>query len=372
MNTVYHQILKKRIIQNHQKQLRTLFWQYPPSLLNFSSTDFLNLTKHPFVKEKAIDYALHWGNGSYSLRHLADYEKKLIETEKNLASLLSMPTAILLESNPFLFSYIIQSLIVPKTLILKSHSFSIPIKGPVHTQSFNPKDFDHLRNLLESVEGKQYNNILILVDSLSTHSKEKQTLKTIGELSKEFKATLVVDDSLSLGVLGAYGMGLSSRVYGCDVILGSFGKTFSSYASYIACSKELKTFLGFQNPIIHNFSPLPPFFLGLIDASLSLIPSMTLERTKLLNHSNKFQLHLKKQRWKIQNTQTHIITFFFDSLFEANKVKNHLTDHQCIPFIPSAPLQIEFRLNLSHSDQSLTQLLTILKSYRPLSKHQTL
>lgn len=371
MNSTFHQIHNKRIHQRHQKQLRTLFVENPSTLLNFSSTDFLNLLKHPFVKERAIDYAIEWGNGCYSFRHLEEYKQKHTETERSLSELIGMPETLLFQSHPHLLSSLVQSLILPKTLVLKSDSFSLSFKSSALIQPFQTDRIDHLKYLLQTASNsKKYSNTLILLDSLCTAKPSAPSLKEFAEIAKANRATFIVDDTQTIGMLGKHGMGLSAGLSGADLIFGSFGKGFGSYASYVSSTQELLHYMGYQNPTLQTLSPLPPFLLGLVDASLSLIPSMSMERNHLLSRAKQLRLQIKRGPYIIKDCLSHTLSLLFNHPTERATFKNYLTDHQCLSFLPPAPLQLDFFLTTQHTEQDLNKFLTIIKSYRPPFKYE--
>ncbi len=63
-----------------------------------------------------------------------------------------------------------------------------------------------------------------------------------------------------IGIVGPNGMGLAAHIDGVDLLLGSFGKTVGSYASYIACSKALINYFAYANPTLNKLTPLPPLY----------------------------------------------------------------------------------------------------------------
>ena len=189
-----------------QRRLRTLFPGINPSTINFSSTDYLNLASHPYVKEQGIAYSIKWGSGSLPTRGLPSYEEALKKSEDLLAKFLGHETVTFYESDPYLLSKI--NMLNGKPLIL--------------TQSIS-------RNT----------GTLICFDDL----------RTIKENSNSF---LGVDDSLSFSSLGNHGFGLAAQKEDVDLLLGSFNKCFGSYVSYFACSKKIKADLFEKLPALHK------------------------------------------------------------------------------------------------------------------------
>lgn len=365
MRTTYHKIHSKKIIQKHQRDLRTLFFDQPANLLNFASTDFLGMLSRRFVQERAIEYAMEWGTGCSPFRHLEEFHKKHQETQECLGALLAQKETLLLESEPHLFSNFIQSLLIPSTLILKDQNFSRSLKVRAPIQTFPANQIKLLQNLLIT---NKHRNLLILLDSLSLSYPNAPELGEWSQLAHGYNATLIVDDSQCFGILGKHGMGLTGTLSGADFIFGSFGKNYGAYASFIATNPEWKTYLGNQSPFLQTFSLLPPLLLGLVDASLTLIPSMSVERAELLNRAKDLRLEMKKLRHAVKDSHANSLSLLFKHPSELYAFKKHLTDHQCIPFHPPSQLELTFYLNTSHTESDIAKLLQIAKSHYHIIK----
>ncbi len=261
----------KRYKQRCQRRLRTLF--SPPPPLNFSSTDYLNLINHPYVKEQGIAYSIKWGSGCLTTRMLPSYDEALKKGESRLATFLGTETVTFYESNPTLLASI-------------SH----------------------------------------------------------------------VDDPLSFGILGPHGFGLSAQKEGIDLIGGGFSKSFGTYVSYIGCSKDLKSELFDKFPILHKEQYIPPLFLGMIDATIQLLPSMQAERKRFFDLKNLLLTTLRKAGYSSPSLPIAL--------------HSHLLEHNIIPTVHQNHLTLSPNLSLSEKD--ILSLLPILSSYQSPSLVESL
>ncbi len=368
-----HSSLQKKLLQKHRQQVRVLFPKIYQISLNFSSQDFLNLLNHQYIRNGAIDYIMRWGSGSSITRPLDDFLVKIRRTQEKLAELVGKESAILLESNTNHVARLIDSLIQPKTVILKNKTFQFHPKYNVEMKIFDPKDANQLESMLKTANNYHIENILILVDSHQTHDNNGiSNLKKIADLSKEYKAILIADDTFTFQILGKYGMGLSSHLHDVDIIVGGFGKPFGSYAYYIASSKKLMNYIIHFNHNIDKLSTISPLLIGAIDKSLDIIPSMQSEREELLKFSKITATNLKNDNWHLDNHSSNIMSISFDKEGDVRQMQTNLTQAQCIANCHTNLKNVDFLITSSHSTSTVNELIKILRSYRCSSSCESL
>ena len=312
-----NQLLKKHK-QKCQKRIRTLFPSSSKETINLAGSDYLNLASHPYVKDQGIAYSIKWGIGILPTRQIPSYEEALKKTEENFAKFLGHETVTFYETDPNLLS-----------------SLSQIDDKPIITA----------------------NSISRLTGLLTPISKSEGTL-------------LAVNDSSTFTLLGKHGFGLMSGIEEIDLLLGSFSKNFGSYISFVACSKHLKLHLFDKIPALHKEQYIPPIYLGMIDATIKLIPSLNAERKK---HQNLLTL-LKNTLKKIGHPQLEPKTPFsivqFGNPFELKNLQRHLADHS---FIAGAtPSSLTLSPTLKITEKEITHLYLTLNTYKELPKYEAL
>ena len=65
-------------------------------------------------------------------------------------------------------------------------------------------------------------------------------LEDLYKLRDKHNAFLIVDEAHAVGVFGDQGQGLAAKA---DVVIGTFGKAFGSFGSYVTCSQSIRDFL---------------------------------------------------------------------------------------------------------------------------------
>ena len=318
------ELLQKKHKQKCQKRVRTLFQEAGKACINFSSTDYLNLASHPYVKEQGISYAAKWGCGPLPTRPLPSYDETLTKSEKSLAKLLGHETVTFYESDPYLFSKITS---LEEKPILSTHSIS------------------------------RKNGKVTSLDELI-------------QMKERTKSSLIVDDTFTFSVMGSHGFGVMAEKAGIDLLLGSFSKCFGTYVSFFACTKQMKAHLFDKLPSLHRERQIPPLYLGMIDATIQLLPSMQAERKKIHQLSKLLYQTIRKLGYHAPESKSPFISIPFENPTELQNLQLHLADHS---FIPS-PSKTSLTLfpNLSLTEKEITQLFLTLSSFHTLPKFEAL
>ncbi len=267
---------------------------------------------------------MKWGSGSLPTRTLSSYEIALNETENLLANFLGHETVTFYESDPKLFSKLTK----------------LNEKPLIFAQSLSPKTGD-----------------LTFIDDLI-------------DIKKSANSYLAIDDSLTFSVLGTHGFGICAQKEGIDLLLGSFHKRFGTYVSYFACSKELKSELFEKIPSLHKEMYIPPLYLGMINATIKLTPSMQTERKKLFQLKQALQTAVRKVFLNTRETKAPFVPISFSTPFEMQNFKIHLADNSFISGV--SPSSLIFFPNLSITEKEITNLLLTLMSYKEIPHAEAL
>jgi 7-keto-8-aminopelargonate synthetase-like enzyme len=185
------------------------------------------------------------------------------------------------------------------------------------------------------------------------------------ELKEKSNGILIVDDSKTIGWLGNLGFGHAAGKPEVDLLIGSFHKRFGSYISYIATTNEIKKTLFEKIPELHKEKFIPPLFLGMIDASIHLIPSMKQERKKLNHIKNLISHTVFKSLFQQIDSKAPFINFEAESIASAKKLQLHLADY--FFYIQMDQKLLTFYPNLFHTEKEITNLYLALSDFKELS-----
>ena len=211
------------------------------------SNDYLGLAADPAVVAAAAEGLRAYGAGTASVRFICGLFTPHLELERDLADFLGTERAISYVSCWNANQALLDTLCDKRTWILSdelNHASiidGIRLARPAGKAVYAHADPAALERELAAVpEGHR---CLVITDGVFSMEGDLAPLPEIVELTESHGATLIVDDSHGLGVLGPTGRGtaehygLSDRV---DIVTGTLGKALGGAAGgFVAGSTEL-------------------------------------------------------------------------------------------------------------------------------------
>lgn len=234
-----------------------------PGLIDFTSNDYLGLSKSDALKQAVIAEVKNLPLGSTGSRLLSGNSEYVQQLETYLAQLHHSEDALLFNSgfdaNYGLLStlpYRGQTIIYDELVHASIHD---GIKaGKATSVSFKHNNLADLEAKLQQAEGIKY----VVVESLYSMDGDFAPLREILALCSQYNAALIVDEAHASGILGTNGTGriLQEGLQGaCTARIHTFGKAIGGNGAVILCSSELKSFLvNYCRPFI--FSTALPFY----------------------------------------------------------------------------------------------------------------
>ncbi len=342
-------------------------------MLNFCSNDYLGLSKHPLLRQRAAEYMNRYGTGSTSSRLICGTYDCFEHVEKKIASLKETEQALILNSGFQANVSLMPALADRKTLILSdSLNHNSIVQGALlsHCQiaRFRHNDLDHLRKLLKGNRNKGISRILIVIESVFSVDGDQSDIDAVAELSEEFQALLIVDDAHATGVLGKHGMGLTCGKK-VDITMGTFGKACGSFGAYIACSEKIRDYLiNCCSGFIYT-TALPPSVIGSIDAALDVVPKMDKERLDLHLKADFLRSSLHELGCNTGNSTTQIIPVIIGDEKETLALSKWLEEHNILamairpPTVEEGKSRIRLTLSALHTQNHLEQLIDIIRKW---------
>ena len=344
-------------------------------LVNFASNDYLGLSSHPELKERAIEYTRRFGTGSGASRLLSGNIEPYDHIERKLASLKGTETAIILPTGFQANLTVLPAVAGINALIACDRLAHNSLLQGAQLAARRWTRFDHgdLNHLDECLSGKgrvtQFTHKWIVTESVFSMDGDRADLPGLQKIASAHNAALYLDEAHATGVLGEFGMGMSAGKAGIDVAMGTFGKACGSFGAYIACSNTMKEYLvNFCAGLIYS-TALPPAVLGAIDAALDVIPRMEKQRQLLLENADKLRTQLHKMGFATANSTTQIIPVMVDSDESAVKLAQYLQDGGIFapairpPTVPDGCARVRLSLTVEHTYEHLNRLVQLLRNW---------
>jgi glycine C-acetyltransferase len=231
-----------------------------------SSNNYLGLADHPDVVAAGIEGLRRYGAGTASVRFICGTFAPHVELEHELAELSATAAALSYVSCWNANEAVIPTLADERTVIISdelNHASIIDgvrLAKPERKLVYRHSDMTELREaLLSCGRGRRK---LILTDGVFSMEGDLARLPDILELARAHDATVLVDDSHGVGVMGATGRGVAEHfgVLGrVDVVTGTLGKALGGAAGgYVAATEQVCDLLAQRSRPQLFSNALPP------------------------------------------------------------------------------------------------------------------
>jgi len=348
------------------------------TLLNFSSNDYLGLSRHPALATRAAEYAARLGTGATASRLVCGTMEAHGAIEARLATMKGQEAAMLLATGWQANAAGLGALLRfagPGSLVFAdelNHSSLVhgARLGGVKPIRFRHNDMAHLAELLAAHAGNAARRFIV-TESVFSMDGDRADMGQLRALAEQHNAFLYIDEAHATGVLGAGGMGLCAHEPGIDLVMGTFSKALGGFGAYVAGSRALIDFL--QNAcagFIYTTAPPPPV-LGAIDAALDLIPTMDTERAHLAAQANRVRAAFTALGIDTGASCTHIVPALVGRADAAMALATALRERGILavairpPTVPEGTSRIRFALSAVHDEAAIDTLIAAMRACWP-------
>jgi glycine C-acetyltransferase len=249
------------------------------SVVNLSSNNYLGLTTHPKLRERAAAALETLGVGTGSVRTIAGTMAIHMELERRLAVFKKTEAAVVFQSGFTANAGTVSSILTRDDAIVSDElNHASIIDGARLSRAtikvFPHRDVDAARRILEALPRTQRK--LLITDGVFSMDGDLGALPGLCELADEFGCIMMVDDAHASGVFGEHGrgtvdhFGLHGRV---DVQVGTLSKAIGALGGYVAGSSSLIEFLYHRaRPFLFSTSH-PPSVAATCIAALDVLES---------------------------------------------------------------------------------------------------
>jgi len=235
-----------RVLDDEQKPKTSIDHR---SVVNLSSNNYLGLTTHPKLRERALQAIRDLGVGSGSVRTIAGTMAIHMELEEKLATFKHTEAAVVFQSGFTANAGTVSSILTKEDVIISDElNHASIIDGARLSRAtikvFPHKDVHAARKILQELPKPQRK--LLITDGVFSMDGDIGALPDLCDLAAEFGCIMMVDDAHASGVFGRNGrgtvdhFGLHGRV---DVQVGTLSKAIGALGGYVAGNRALIEFL---------------------------------------------------------------------------------------------------------------------------------
>ena len=249
------------------------------SVVNLSSNNYLGLTTHPRLRQRAEQALRELGVGSGSVRTIAGTMAIHMELERRLAIFKKTEAAVVFQSGFTANAGTVSSILGRDDVIVSDElNHASIIDGARLSRAaikvFPHRDTDAARAILKELPASQRK--LLITDGVFSMDGDLAPLPALCELAEEFGCVMMVDDAHASGVFGTNGRGTVDhfKMHGrVDVQVGTLSKAIGALGGYVAGTKSLIEFLYHRaRPFLFSTSH-PPSVTATCIAALDVLES---------------------------------------------------------------------------------------------------
>lgn len=346
--------------------------------LDFTVRDCLALTKHPKVIKAATQALQKYGPGAYSTRTQTGTSELHRLAEARICEITGYKSALLFGSKNQAIWTLISCILDERDLLLIDDSLTAPYADAAHLVHCDclPLPLSTTSALKTGLEKTSLRRRkLAVVSAINSATAAMRKIDDFWPILSAQNVGLVVDESLSFGVLGSRGGGLFDQLNLIDRPLGAV-LDFScllgiNCAAIVGCPELIALIIAHSRTLSNELAVAPQLCATLIQ-TLDLCELAIAERQKLTELVEQLYLGLQAQGWgDLVRPDTPIINLKFSSLPKASEFQSALLDKGLVcELIPALTTRSEhcflrFYVTLNHGLADINKLLqeiSIIKS----------
>src|SRR3954453_18998747 len=235
-----------RVLEGEQSHTSTFDRR---QVVNLSSNNYLGLTTHPKLREKALEAVRTLGVGSGSVRTIAGTMDIHMELERRLAAFKKTEAGVVFQSGFAANAGTVAAVLTKDDVVISDALNHASIIDGARLSRATIKVFPHkdaaaARAVLQGLPAAQRK--LLITDGVFSMDGDLGALPELCALAEEFGCIMMVDDAHASGVFGKNGrgtvdhFGMHGRV---DIQVGTLSKAIGALGGYVAGSRALIDFL---------------------------------------------------------------------------------------------------------------------------------
>jgi glycine C-acetyltransferase len=235
-----------RVLSDEQKAKTTVDERL---VVNLSSNNYLGLTTHPRLRDRALEATRRYGVGSGSVRSIAGTLELHMELERRLAAFKQTEAVVVFQSGFAANAGTVAAILDKDDVVISDELNHASIIDGCRLSRATIKVFPHkdvaaARAVLRQLPASQRK--LLITDGVFSMDGDLGAVPDLCSAAEEFGAIMMVDDAHASGVFGRNGRGTIDH-FGAhgrvDIQVGTLSKAVGVLGGYVAGSRALIDFL---------------------------------------------------------------------------------------------------------------------------------
>jgi len=236
-----------RVLEDEQAPVSTFDGK---KVINLASNNYLGLTTHPKLRERALEATRQYGVGSGAVRTIVGTMKIHMQLEEKIARFKNVEACVVFQSGFTANAGTVSAILGKDDFIISDQLNHASIIDGARLSRAKILVFEH-KNLADA-EAKlaslkdQPGRKLLITDGVFSMDGDIGPLPGLCALAEKYSAIMMVDDAHASGVLGRNGRGSIDHfnVHGrVDVQVGTLSKAIGALGGYVCGSRDLIDYL---------------------------------------------------------------------------------------------------------------------------------
>jgi len=333
--------------------------------LNFSSNDYLGLSRHPAVLGGARRALERYGAGATASRLITGTLDLHEVLEAKLAEFKGAPAALVFGSGALanlgtLPALLGRDLHVFADRLAHGSILDGILLSRARLHRFHHNDMAHLAALLRRHGVGERR--LVVTESVFSMDGDLAPLPELIATAREHEALLFIDDAHAVGVFGEAGAGRVGRSEfegGVNVCVGTFSKALGSYGGFVTCSRRMRDwFVNAARTFVFS-TALPPPVLGAAAAAVDLVRAEPRLGQELLRRAARLRARLAAGGIDTGLSASQIVPVRVGPSAAALRVSRALRKRGVLavairpPTVPEGTARLRLSVSLAHTEADL-------------------
>ena len=351
-----------RILEGEQKPHTTFDHRL---VVNLSSNNYLGLTTHPRLRERALEATRQFGVGTGSVRTIAGTMAIHMELERRLAEFKQTEAVVVFQSGFAANAGTVSAILTKDDIVVSDElNHASIIDGCRLSRAtirvFPHRDVDAARAVLQSLPANR--RALLITDGVFSMDGDLGPLPELCALAEEFGCIMMVDDAHASGVFGRNGRGTIDHfnVHGrVDVQVGTLSKAIGVLGGYVAGSRALIEFLYHRaRPFLFSTSH-PPAVAAACIAAIDVLLEEPQLMERLWDNTRFFKAGLARLGFNIGDSESPITPVIVGDGALAMKLSDRLFDAGVFaqgiaaPTVPPGKARVRTIVTATHTRDEL-------------------
>jgi glycine C-acetyltransferase len=363
---------KLRILETEQRPVARFDGR---EVINLSSNNYLGLTTHPKLKQKALEAIEKYGVGSGAVRTIAGTMTLHMALEEKIAQFKQVEASVVFQSGFTANAGTVQAILGKEDVIVSDElNHASLIDGcrlsRAEIKVFPHKDVEACEKVLKEIQSRPGRKLLI-TDGVFSMDGDIAPLPQLVELAEKYGCIMMIDDAHASGVLGRNGRGtvdhygLHGRV---DIQVGTLSKAIGALGGYVCSTRDTIEFLYHRaRPFLFSTSH-PPSVAATCIAAFEVLEEEPERIEKLWTNTRFFKEGLKKLGFNTGMSETPITPVIVGDAALAHEFSRQLFQEGVFaqsvgfPTVPVGKARIRTIVTATHTEVDLSRALEILEA----------